>query len=373
MLPEAVATTYFMTADGVKQGPSGRLYAGLELPDAPGIFSEDAGTQQVWYSDDGGRNWTGGEIVTYEDVGSVINEIQVIESQDGVVTMYYRTDTGMIRAIKSYDRGATWDTTHIYRTPFISAANCFGIQVDPTDGKTLYAAWGYDNANLSASNQYPRQRWAMARSVDDGETWEYLGTVYECTAGAVNTNMNVMINVTTDYLVIANYCLDAEANVHTYNRVIMVEKGTLQPVKSFEQVHLTSIDMLETYTGTTFEDMSQFIIANDSNGVVFVNGRKVSDAAQDGKILLDCVASYIGATVSTNSNGDTVLIYAGAEIAIDNVTDIDGRKFVDRDSIAEQFSFAIYTTSDGICYFGNIDQQAKSIEKRFLNGTEIAD
>ncbi len=376
MFPEPIGDTYFFTAEGVKQGPSGRLYAAPSRDDLmePGIFSEDAGVAQCVYSDDGGRTWTLGGIVSYKDVKSVINEPQIVESHDGVVTMYYRTDTGMIRAVKSYDGGNTFDLEHIYRTPFLANGNCFGVTVDPIDGKTLYIAWGYDNANLAASNQVPRQRWSIARSMDDGVTWEFLGTTYECTyGGAKNTNMNTMMNVTGDYLMINGYCLDAEANIHTYRRIDLVRKDRLKGSKAFEQIHLSSVDTLETYWGTTFEQMAPYIVANDSNGVVYLNGRKVDGAAQNGEILLDCIASYIGATIESNEKGEILLTYGEAKIVIDNVTNRNGKLFVNRESVANQFGFGIFTTADGICYLGNTGKLLESIENRFKRGTEIAD
>ncbi|MBQ6895016.1 MAG: exo-alpha-sialidase [Clostridia bacterium] len=376
LYPEPIGDAYAFTADGVKQGPSGRLYAAVGRGDLidPGVFAEDAGVIQCVYSDDGGRTWTQGGIVSYKDVKSVVNEAQILESHDGVVTMYYRTDLGMVRAVKSYDGGDTFDTEHVYRTPFLSAANCFGMTVDPIDGKTLYAAWGHDNANLSAQNQQPRQRWSLARSLDDGETWEFLGSIYECTfGGPSNTNMNTMMNVTTDYLMVNGYRLDKHnVNIHTYSGTDLVRKDTLKSTKAFEQLHLCDTGTLERYWGTVLADMATYIIADDSNGVVLVDGRKVENAAQNGEILLDCVASYIGAKIETGANGEVVLAYGDAKVAISNVTNKNGRYFVNRESIANQFGFGIFTTDSGICYMGNTGKVLASIEKRFKNGLEIA-
>ncbi|MBR2916778.1 MAG: hypothetical protein IKC07_04195, partial [Clostridia bacterium] len=179
--------------------------------------------------------------------------------------------------------------------------------------------------------------------------------------------------VTSDYLMINGYCLDAEANIHTYRRIDLVRKDRLKGSKAFEQLHLSSVATLETYWGTTLEEMTPYIVANDANGVVYLNGLQVKDAAQNGEILLDCVASYIGATIESNEKGETLLTYGEAKIVIDNVTNRNGKLFVNRESVAKQFGFGIFTTADGICYFGNTGKLLESIENRFKQALEIAD
>jgi hypothetical protein len=119
--------------------------------------------------------------------------------------------------------------------------------------------------------------------------------------------------------------------------------------------------------------MTPYIVANDANGVVYLNGRKVDGAAQNGEILLDCIASYIGATIEKGANGETLLTYGEAKIVIDNVTNKNGKLFVNRESVANQFGFGIFTTEDGICYLGNTGKLLESIENRFKRGLEIAD
>lgn len=317
----------------VTQGPSGRVYFTDCVEQ-----NESGGITDIYYSDDEGMTWTKSETqIGYYNTGSVIAENIVVEMGNGVTRLYSRTDLGQLIYFESYDYGKTWSLTK-HETPFLTATNCYNIQVDPYNPDHIYVAWGYDNANLHPVIQQPRTRFGVAMSPDNGETWNYVGTAHE-NNGVDNAMMNLSINVTKDYLIIGQ---GIHTDSHSYvkngdgARNVFIPKANIKPLMDFEQVHMRW-NWISNVRTISESSMINMLVVNPTDGNVLLRGKElIENAAYDNMIALDCFAYYLGGTIDT-VDGATVLKTGNKTLSIpaDRLSDMNGRKFVDLDYIVE--------------------------------------
>ncbi len=318
------------------QGPSGRLYFASSEEN-----SESRGAERAYYSDDNGNTWKASETyISFENTGFVIAEGKIIEMGDGVVRYYIRTDLGQIIYFESYDYGKTFDLTKAHSTPFLSATNCYNVEVDPYNPDHIYIAWGYDNANLNSTVQHPRTRFGVAMSPDCGKTWHYIGTAHENNSIA-NNMMNLSINVTKNYIAVGQcFSSDSLSNVGNSSpaRTLIIPKNKIKPLMDFEQVHMRWewISQVVTMTSTVKQDL---FLASPASGTVLLHGELVTDATYDDMIALDVVASYGGTKEEIAEDGSAILTVGEKNLTIPagSIADKGGKKYVDMETFAKLY------------------------------------
>ncbi len=323
------------------QGKSGRLYVTFGF-----LKDENDGSALLAYSDDKGKTWTFSEThLTNENTGLRLQEAMTTELANGVVRMYSRNDTGAIVYFDSLDGGKTFETTY-HTTPFFAALNCFQIQTDPYDTNTMYACWSYDNVNQINGLQYPRTRPSLARSTDNGETWEFLGTYFEHLTGHSNTNL--CLPITENHLFMNGWMGDSattSADNNNHARVIAIDKDKLQGTKNFERVHMITNRSLET---TIEVNSDKMLVINSADGTVWSSKELYQDMVNGRFISAEIAASYAGMKTSYNSDGTVSLTLGSTQKTFSgqNVTEHNGKKFISVDAFIEEFNLNS-TESDG--------------------------
>ncbi len=340
-LREEPWTTAGNTGNRITQGASGRIYflGGL-------ITDENTGNSVVFYSDDNGRTWTRSKTeLDARKVGHVIQEGKVIELSNGIVRCYFRTDRGTVFYYDSHDYGETFDMSKpAGRTPFLSTTNCFNVELDPVQKDTLYLAWSLDNANLEGMIQYPRTRWSVAKSTDNGETWEYLGTYHENNyTGVGGAMMNLSIHVARDYVALEAMSRDNYTNSTNYSRTIVFPKEKEKGSVRFEQTHLKEpgeIDIVKSVSPVREE--RSIAIHKDSNSLL-LRGKRVENAVYENALSLDCAVSYLGASIEDAGNGGIALKYGESSVnfGADALTERDGKKFISIDAFAKAYGLSV--------------------------------
>lgn len=312
-------------------GKSGRVYfTDSETND------EAYGALSVYYSDDEGITWSKSEThMDAKETGFSIQEAVIAETWSGITRCYFRSNTGTLCYFNSTDRGVTWDLTP-HEMPMFSSTSSFNVEVDPEDG-TLYMAWTYDNTNQAGRAQYPRTRWGLAMSTDNGENWEWIGTPFENNASNYSM-MNLCITVAKDYLVINCPSYDMTSGSGSYyNRILTIAKNTLKTTKRFEQLHElecirnhADVEMLSVVND--FKKSNVLVVDADSNRCV-VNGQLVEGASkvENGVTYVSWpyAAAVVGATV-TESDAEYISVDAFAATYGFKVIDSNGTKIISK-------------------------------------------
>lgn len=288
------------TVNAFKRGYSGRFYY---VANTGG--NEDYGGANVWYSDNG-KAWTRSQTtILSKELGFVIAEAQVLETRN-FTRLYFRTDMGSIGYFESSDRGRTWNLTP-RTTPFISIASCFNVEVDPLEPDTVYIAWVYDNTNLFSRHQFPRMRWAVAKSVDGGETWEMVGTVHENTSAFLE-NSNMTMNVSSDYIFVSAQSSEYYRAVSPVNsRIVAFPKESQRTSKRYERLHLQYPEQVNNTKVMPDEQAVDTLVIHQESGAVWFDGIRYKNAFVDNCISLECAAKLVGANVEVNVNGTVTL------------------------------------------------------------------
>ncbi len=311
-------------------GKSGRVYF------SPGETGDEAyGALTVYYSDDKGATWYPSNThMNAKETGFAIQEAVVHETGD-ITRCYFRSDTGTVCYFNSTDRGETWDLTP-HEMPMFSSTATFNVEVDPEDG-TMYMAWTYDNTNQAGRSQYPRTRWGLAMSTDNGENWEWIGTPFENNASNYSM-MNLCITVADDYLVINCPSYDYTSGSGSYyNRFVTIAKDTLKTTKRFEQLHEleciknhADVEMLSVVND--FKKSNVLVVDADSERCV-VNGQCVEGASyvENGVTYVSWpyAATVVGATV-TESDAEYISLDDFAATYGFKVIDSNGTKIVSK-------------------------------------------
>ncbi len=309
------------TVNALKQGASGRVY--YTYHDGS---SEDVGDVMVWYSDDNGKNWKHSITINGEDVGHVLAESQVVESETST-KLFFRNDKGYLCYYESPDCGTTWDLEHLYKTPLIASTACFNIEQDPTDPNTVYVTWEYNNINLFGRPQWPRTRWGVAKSTDGGDTWEFVGTINENNHVSY-TSSNMSMNVSNEYVIVNSDSLDDETGSETWRgRYMIFPKDTAKTSKRFEQLHHQYDGQVDNTRVIPEDRLIRTLVIHPESGRVLLHGERVENGATiDGYLALDIAEAFLGGSIIL---GETAL------------TTVDGKQYVDLNTFADVYGLAI--------------------------------
>lgn len=352
------------TVNRITQGPSGRVYFVYGEGN-----SEDYGDAVVWMSDNEGRNWfqTNTKISAI-DTGFVIAEAVVIETTKST-RLYFRTDKGQLCYFESNDRGVTWDLTP-HSTPFISSMTCFGLEADPENPDVLYIAWGYDNINLFARAQFPRTRWAVAKSIDGGDSWEMIGTAHENTS-VLTQGMNRSLNVGKDYVYLNGATADSFGSQSDgFNRVIAFPKDKQKPSLRMEQLHLKELNHIENAKLVSDQQNELCMQVNFADNSIVIRNQRIEDAAMEEYISLDVASSFVGASsAKVMEDGSVEFVIGGHDVTKFgcDVKAVSEKNFIKLSSFVEKMGLNMFDVN-GV----KIITTEKSLSRRQINSVRYA-
>lgn len=358
------------TGGRVYQGESGRIYyVGCEEG------NENYGVVRIYYSDDNGRSWKASQtVIDSRVVGATVHEAKCIELKDGHCRLFARSEIGSVIYLDSFDYGVTWDLTP-HMLPMFSSANCFNVDQDREDRNVLYIGWGYDNANLGGLIQYPRTRWAIAKSDDWGENWEFIGTTMEYTRHE-ESFQNMNFNITDEYLVQnANAAAEpGDANIERYltvgGRFIVLDREKQVSTKRFERLHLRFPSQLEEQSVVSAEQKRETLVVNTESGNLLFKNRLVTEGVYENAVLAEVAAALVGAKTEAMEDGG--LRFSAGDSVVEfepsMVTSYQGKKYLNVPIFVQMFN--LYTTEQGnILVLGETDQWSKRALRAFQIGT----
>ncbi len=324
------------TIHRLSEGPllPGKDYGRLYFIGSYTLRSENYGNATVWYSDDMGKTWTEGFTFTYENMGYTNMQEPVVVATETSTRIYYRSDRGTIRYFESPDGGVTWDPLTSYDTPFFMSLNCFGMDVDLATGE-IYLVWSADNTNGGARYQFPRTNWRVAKSSDDGETWEYIGTLFENNTDEC-PQMNLGGYTTSEYFIANSYMSDTYNTSDYLGRVGMFPKTKQTTQVRDDQVHLYSRAYLEQMRGVRTELLESSLLLHPQSGAAMLYGNRLENAANESGIAAEYAAVFLGASIEEGETG-TVVFRTGNTTVVLEATEKDGRKMIAPEVIAEEY------------------------------------
>lgn len=334
-LEEKPTGTIAQSGGRLKVGASGRVYfmAALDATENPWNHSG------LYFSDDNGRTWQKGATIRAVDIDATIVEHIMVEAEGDELHCYTRTDQGTIIKIISYDRGMTWDTEHVYKTPFLSPECCMNMEADPVHPNIFWMTWSYDNDNLSGQGQYPRTSQCIAVSYDYGKNWHFVGKPFENNSmytSSATTNQN--FDVFSDAVAILSPSFDdVTRGGGDKGRFVYMPKDKMVVSMRWERLYPKRPGDEVSTMPLTYADIDRCLAIHADSSSVLLRGVRSSDVVVDGRVSSQVLASYLGGTVADGENGSLVFKYAGSEntISQDAITVKDGKKFVDPKVFAE--------------------------------------
>ncbi len=334
--------------------PSGDDYGLL------GWADEDHGNETIFYSDDNGKTWKTTDIVRSQEIGMILGESVALERSDGTIRMFFRSSPGCISYIDSHDNGATFDFSFVGTTPFQSNANNYCITKDPTNPTTWWATWGYDwSYDSNQHSQWPRERYALAVSYDEGTTWDYVGTVKEMNYdqeryGNVKGNaMDAGIFVDDKAVYVRFNGTEEADNQNQANYVkfqYVFDKSKLVPTKSWERLHLrdANYQVQGTLGGVLDEGKAdRTMVVGKTTDNLFMKNEFYSGATYDGNIQAEYAAAFVGAELKTDGNTVT-FTRSGTDTVFEgsSVTKANGKTFISAKDFAEKYDYKFYEFDD---------------------------
>ncbi len=298
------------------------------------IRSENYGNATVWYSDDMGKTWTEGFTFTYENMGYTNMQEPIVIATETSTRIYYRSDLGTIRYYESPDGGETWDPLDSHETPFFMGLNCFGMDRDLETGE-IYLVWSADNTNGGERFQFPRTNWRVAKTADDGETWEYIGTLFENNTDEC-PQMNLGGYTTSEYFIANSYMADTYNTSDYKGRVGMFPKTKQTTQVRDDQVHIYSRAYLEQMRGVRTDLLERSLLIHPQSGTAMMYGNRVENVVNESGVAVECAAAFLGASVENGENGTVIFRTGNTTVSLKAIEKND-RKFIAPEVIAEEY------------------------------------
>lgn len=270
------------------------------------VASEDYGGLHIYYSDNEGLLWK--RFRTEFNYGTTRMNLQegvVVELDGGVIRMYARTDNGFLVYTDSHDYGKTWDM-QMKNTGFASVVSAFNVTRDKDTGY-LYMAWEYNNINDSSVVQFPRTRVALALSVDNANTWQYVGDFDELNDISYRNfgHWNIGVWTTKDhvYVTVGKRVGNAwwpGGDVRWCNYAVRIGKESIQPMVRFNNLHGVFADPARFRLGTKLVVNGVLAISSTGNRV-YASGDYYDIQAVNGKrtkLSVEMIASLLNAQLT---------------------------------------------------------------------------
>ena len=290
------------------------------------------------------------------------------------VRVYYRNDKGMLRYFESSDDGVTWNSKVSYPTPFFMSLNCFGIDVkrtkDPETGEVkeeLYVSYSADSNVGAKIYQYPRTNVRLAKSSDCGKTWQFMGTVYENTS-TNGANTNLTLHVAGDYVFPNAYIQNSTLRGSSVGRTLATPISKQVALARDQRLHLQYPDFLNIVDEVKDGDMQRTLVADPASGAAILRDIRIEKVVTEKGIDAACAASFIGATLE--DKGATVTLTLGDSAESFEVTEQDGKKFIDLDALAEKYNMYIHEL-DGVKVISVYKDWSPRDLEAFRNGVNL--
>ena len=206
--------------------------------------------------------------------------------------------------------------------------------------------------------------------MDNGETWEWIGTVHENNNTSFNfAMMNLTNHVTKDYIFMDAMSNDNLATPDAWKiRNIGISKQKQVGSKRFEKLHVVNETQVEKLKQTGAAKESQALLINADGSYVMLKGNRVTDAVYQGRVQAECLADLVGATVKV-SGGAVSLCYGSAETAFaaDKVTAYQGKYYLDVNAFANTYGLTVIQES-GMTIISSYTHWPQGQKKALING-----
>ncbi len=276
----------------------------------------------VFYTEDG-INWhqSNPEFITHEAVGGVvINEMFVIDTPDGEIRIYARTNTGFVVYLPSYDGGKTFETEWHY-TSLPQCECCVSIQKDENDPYTYYVGLQYGTEPVQQSRGgSPRTQYALLVSHDGMETWEFVSDLVSTGSVSHLRMSDILMRI---YDGILYYKVDA-LDGYGLKQVGSQDLSKIKSLKRLPQYHF--IYYLGHDVATNLAD-KHCVISKDKGSAWYYGIYSVS-SVKDGRADLGTIENTFGVTAVRSGNKVTLKMGDG------KVTFTEGSKEYDNNGTA---------------------------------------
>ncbi len=284
--------------------------------------TEGFGIMSVFYSDDG-INWkiSENEYITEHETGCVMNEPIVVETpRENELWLYFRSDSGFLTYIKSFDNGVTWDTTPHY-SGLMHPESAFTITRDNNNPNTYYAL--YMNEAQTASQirgGKPRCRASLAVSYDGMETWEFVSDLVTS-----NSVPNLPMSDLHGWILGDGQLYWKIDSLDGPGRPQMgvQDLSKVKTVKRLPQLHFRYLLGQEPIAYTA----QKHCVISKNDGRAWVYGSYCDADVKDGRMNLGLAESIFGVTAVKSGNSVTLTMGDG------KVTFVEGSREYDNNGV----------------------------------------
>ncbi len=274
----------------------------------------------VFYTEDG-MNWHRAEpeFMTTPETGIVSDEPLVMETPDGEVRIYARSNTGFIVYYPSYDGGKTFETEWHY-TGLPQCECAFSIHRDEYDPNTYYAGLQYSTEPTQQSRGgSPRTQYALFVSHDGMETWEFVSDLVSTGSVSELLMSDIAMKIYDNVM----YYKINSLNGPGMRQVGSQDLGKIKSLKRLPQYHF--LYYLGYDVATNLAD-KHCVISKDK-GTGWYYGTYSVSSVRDGRADIATIENIFGVTASKSGSSVTLNLGDG------KVTFTEGSKEYDNNGV----------------------------------------